>query len=201
MTLAPGHYRARAVEGDFGVAGTGTKQIAVLFEITEGEARGERVTWYGYFTPATAERTIESLRHCGCTFPDDAIDDLDGLTVNEVGLVLEEEHDEHGPVRLRVRWVNRLASGVALGARLDAAAKRSFADEMRGFVMASRAKNGAAAPTPPPAPAPTASRPQPRAATPMQTQPRAAVAPPKRGSMNGARPGREPGDDGDEIPY
>jgi hypothetical protein len=35
----------------------------------------------------------------------------------------------------------------------------------------------------------------------MQTQPRAAVAPPKRGSMNGARPGREPGDDGDEIPY
>lgn len=198
MTLAPGHYKARAVEGDFGVAGTGTKQIAVLFEITDGEAHGERVTWYGYFTQATAERTIESLRHCGCTFPNDAIDNLDGLTANEVGLVVEQEADDDG-TRTRVRWVNRLSSGIALGSRLDAAAKRSFADEMRGFVMASRAKNGTAAPTPPPAQ--PASRPQPRGATPMQTQPRAAVAPPKRGSVNGGRPGREPGDDSDEIPY
>lgn len=185
MTLHPGHYKARAIEGDFGVAGTGTKQIAVLFEITDGEARGERITWYGYFTQNTAERTIESLRHCGCTFPNDSIDDLSGLSDNEVGLVLEHESDEHGPVRVRVRWVNRLNGGVALGARLDAVQKRSFAEEMRGFVMASRTKNGAAAPTPQPA-----AKPQPRAATPMQLQPRQPAAPGKRGSMKD-----------DEIPF
>jgi len=149
MTLAPGHYKARAVEGDFGVAGTGTKQVAVLFQIADGESQGEHITWYGYFTPSTSERTIESLRHCGCTFPGDDLTNLDGLTSNEVGLVLEEDVDQHGQPKVdedgnplvRVRWVNR-GAGVALGTRMTAADKKAFAAEMRGYVLGSKPRGG-----------------------------------------------------------
>ncbi len=138
MTLAPGHYKARALDADFGFAGTGTKQVALSFEILDGDERGEHISWYGFFTQNTAERTVESLRHCGCVFPDDRLDDLNGLGNTEVELVVEEETSERGEAKSRVRWVNRLGGGVALGSRMDEVEKRALSDEMRGYVVASR---------------------------------------------------------------
>ncbi len=138
MTLSPGYFKARAVDGDFGHAGTGTRQVAVSFEVTDGEAKGAHITWYGFFTQSTGERTLESLRHCGCTFPGDVLTDLTGLGSTEVELVIEEEEGENGAVRPRVRWVNRIGGGVALGSRMTEAEKRQFSAEMRGFVVSSR---------------------------------------------------------------
>ena len=194
MTLAPGHYKARAIDGDFGVAGTGTKQAAVSFEIADGEAKGQRITWYGYFTPSTSERTIESLRHCGCTFPDDRLDNLEGLSSNEVVLVLEEDGtDENGDPRVKVRWVNRLGGGVALGTRLSEQEKRALAAEMRGFVVASRAKAGGAAPTP------NAARTPPLASRPAQST--SAPRAPSGNARGPQEPSRPRGSMNDDIPY
>lgn len=186
MSLAPGHYKARALEGDFGFAGTGTKQVAVGFEIIDDDARGERVTWYGFFTPNTAERTIESLRHCGCVFPHDCLDDLTGLGSAEVELVLEDEPTDRGDVKSRVRWVNRIGGGVALQTRMNDAEKRAFSDEMRGYVAASRPPGQSAAQAAPASRANAA--PQNRQAPPQRPA-RAAPSPapngpPQRGSMN-----------------
>ena len=85
------------------------------------------------------------MRNAGCTFPNDNIDDLTGLGDTEVELVVNEEQDEHGRVQVRVRWVNRLGSGVALSTRMSDDQKRGFAAEMRGYVTQSRQKSGGAA--------------------------------------------------------
>ena len=61
--LAAGNYRGRPVRAALGTSSKGTEQIAVEFELIE--PAGERMTWYGFFTEATTDRTIESLRHCG----------------------------------------------------------------------------------------------------------------------------------------
>src|SRR4051794_36240960 len=130
MTLTVGHHKGRALNGDYGFASTRTRQVAVLFEFTDGECQGEQLTWYGFFTPATADRTVESLRNAGCTFPNDNLADLTGLGSVECMLVVEEEEDG----KLKIRWVNKLGGGVALGTRMTEAEKRELAAEMRGIV-------------------------------------------------------------------
>jgi hypothetical protein len=192
MTLTVGHHKGRALNGDFGVAGTGTRQVAVLFEFTEGECQGEQLTWYGFFTPATAERTVEGLRNAGCTFPNGDLCDLTGLGSVEAVLVVEEDGvDDQGYPRLKIRWVNKLGGGVALGSRMNDAEKRALAAEMRGFVIAGANAQPSAAPSTP-APAPTSpTRPRPSPATAART--------------NGATPPRAPQTGrrsvNDDIPY
>ncbi len=61
--LNPGKYRARPIAAALGLTSKGTDQIAVTFELLD--PAGERITWYGFFTEKTTDRTLESLRHCG----------------------------------------------------------------------------------------------------------------------------------------
>lgn len=145
--IPEGKYRARAVDGEYGRTSKGGEMVAVRFEVTQGPAEGQHLTWYGYFTEKTGARTIESLRYCGCTFPGDDVTNLEGLGDAEVELDVQVEHDDRGP-RSRVRWVNSLGRKGALKeeARMDAGEKRAFAAQMRGLVRA------APKPAAPPAP-------------------------------------------------
>jgi hypothetical protein len=152
--IVPGTFRARAVAADLGFAGTGTEQIAISFEFLDGENAGMHITYYGFFTDRARERTFESLRNCG--WKGDDLSDLSGVGDNDVEIVIEMEDD-----RPRVRWVNRLGGGLALGTRMTDEQKRRFAAEMRGYAVAFRKGTAApaAAPPPPPPPAPTQTRP------------------------------------------
>ena len=64
-------YCARAIACGFGVAKSGTHQIAVTCEIIDVDSEGvehgtgEEITWIGSFTDKTTARTIESLGHLG----------------------------------------------------------------------------------------------------------------------------------------
>jgi hypothetical protein len=99
--LSPGYYRARAVEYALGKTQNGTRQVAVRFEVLDeqGAPGGERVTWYGYFTEKTAERTLESLQYCG--WEGDDVTDLTGIERNEVQIVVEHEEYEGENQRAR----------------------------------------------------------------------------------------------------
>lgn len=153
-----GYYRARAIEWALGKTEKGSRQVAVRFETFDDQDQpGERITWYGYFTEKTQERTLESLQHCG--WEGDDITDLSGIERNEVQLVVE--HDEYeGKVRAKVAWVNRPGGGgIAIKAPLDEAEKAEFAREVKATVLAMRqgqrrapaSRNAAArAPEPPP---------------------------------------------------
>lgn len=137
MTSLAGTWPARAVEGDLDITNNGTEQIAVRFVLTDGEHKGSYITWYGFFTEKTTERTLESLRHCG--WQGDDLTNLDGITENDVELVIEDEEGQDGEWRSRVRWVNQ-PGGRALKSRMDEATKAAFAAKMRGTVVAHRQK-------------------------------------------------------------
>ncbi|MCU0232149.1 MAG: hypothetical protein MUC67_12385 [Acidobacteria bacterium] len=157
MSLKNGTYRARPLSAVLGFTQSGSPQIAVEFAIVDPP--GERIVWYGYFTDKTWERTEDALRYCGWNGSD--ISDFsygNPLPVGfdqEVELVVEEELDQEGRPRPRVRWVNS-GAGVALRNVMTTAQAKQFAAELRAKIML-RAKGQGAKPAsgPKPLPAPT----------------------------------------------
>ena len=108
----------------------------MLFKLVE---TGETITWYGFFTEKTEDRTLEALRHCG--WEGDDLSDLRGITSNEVYVVIEHETNDEGETHARVRWVNSGAGGaLAMKATMDRAAATAFAQRMKGKVVAQRQK-------------------------------------------------------------
>lgn len=146
-------YRAKATLWDLGETSTGKEQVAVEFVIFTEGADIDRITWFGYFTEDTMERTIESLRIMGWTGND--LSELNGLDANEVDLVIEDETYE-GKSRPKVRWVNRVG-GLALKAPLSGDKRKAFAASMKDRIKAFDATGGA--PKPKPASRPQAARP------------------------------------------
>lgn len=134
--LPKGRYRARALQGEFGYSpNKGTEQVVVEFELLDEQWRSERVTWIGYFTGNTTERTLEALRFCGWTGDD--VTDLTGLGNGEVSLVIDhEEYD--GKLMAKVQWVNK-GGLLAMKAPMSPDQKKAFAAKMRGAAVKSRA--------------------------------------------------------------
>lgn len=135
-----GTYRARAMRGEFGESKKkGTAYVRVPFQIVDGEHKGEVVQWGGYFTDKTTERTIESLRSCGCTFPGDDVTNLEGLGTQDVEVVVEHETytRDDGEERMvaKVQWVNGLG-GIPEEQKMSDTRKRSFASQMKGAIKA-----------------------------------------------------------------
>lgn len=130
--------RARTGEWDLGTSEKGTEQIAVLFDYLDGNGEAGSITWFGYFTDGTWQRTLDSLRYMG--WQGDDLGVLDGLDTNEVELVLDEETYQ-GKTRVKVQWVNRLQA-LALKAPMDPAQRQSFAQRMRGRVAEHNQSNG-----------------------------------------------------------
>lgn len=130
--IEKGTYTAKAVEWKLGVTGTGKEQIAVLFQLEDGS----QITWYGYFTEKTTERTLDSLEYMGWDGVD--ISDPVGLDRNEVRVVIDHEVSEQdGKTYARVKWVNRMG-GLAVKEELTGGALQSFKQRMQGAVMARR---------------------------------------------------------------
>lgn len=138
-----GTYKARAVEGALGKTGTGKEQVGVLLCITAGEYEGTTITWYGYFTDKTIERTMEALRVLGWSTDD--LSDLAGIDANEVSIVVDHEENDKGEVHARVKWINGGGS-IAMKERLEAGAAKAFAARMKGAAIASRQKTSGGRP-------------------------------------------------------
>jgi len=132
--------KARAREWALGMSSTGKEQIAILFDLVgEHGEQFQSITWFGYFTDNTVDRTLDSLRHCG--WDSDSLAELDNLNANEVELVIgEEEYD--GKTRTRVLWVNR-QSRLALREQMSPQAMAAFAAKLRGKTIAHKKKYGA----------------------------------------------------------
>jgi hypothetical protein len=165
MIKTAGKYKARATEVMLGTSrNKGTPFVGVRFIVTDGPNKGDAVRWEGYFTTDTAERTLESLQHCGWTGDDPSVfaNGLNGLDKNEVELVVEmqpyqgTDPEKAGNEYPKVRWVNRVGSGGGkfIGEAMDVVQAAAFGKQFRGLAMALKAKNGAA-PAAKPAPMPS----------------------------------------------
>jgi hypothetical protein len=134
MSLVAGTFRAKAVTGGLGYTSTEKPQVAVEFQILDEEFANEAITWFGYFTDDTKERTFESLRVMG--WKTDDLSNLDGITENEVRIVVKEE-EYQGKTSLKVAWVNK-PGGLALKTPMSPQQAKAFAASMRGEALASR---------------------------------------------------------------
>lgn len=133
-----GKFRAKAKTWDLGETSTGKEQVAVEFQILTEGAEYSTITWYGYFTEDTWQRTIESLRYMG--WKGENLEDLSGLDANEVELEVGEE-EYQGKTQTKVKWVNR-AGGLNLKAPLSPERKKSFAAQMSQKIRALDASQG-----------------------------------------------------------
>ena len=144
MNIIPeGYYTAVAVHQNgedgnllarFGESGNGTKQVLIYFEVIEGDYAGTRVPWFGFFTTAAWQRTIESLRYCGLKG-----DDLSTINQQELNqrVTITIEHNEQGDkVYPRVSWVNRPGgSTIKLKKPMGTNELRGFAAQMKSYLQ------------------------------------------------------------------
>lgn len=143
------YYRAKAKEWTLAESSTGKPMVVVMFDIlTEGAAE-KALTWRGFFTEKTTDRTIESLRFMG--FEGDDLSQLKGLDRNEVDLVVEDEEytDENGQPQLsaKVQWVNKPRALMVKNAMVGDGLK-AFAASMKEAFRAADAAAGKRAPPP-----------------------------------------------------
>jgi hypothetical protein len=143
--VKPGHYQAIAREWTFGKTSKGTEQIAILFEIAEGDEKGQRITWYGFFTEATYERTLDSLENAG--WDGQSLKRLDGLGSRPCVIVVENETGQDGKTYPRVRWVNSLGGGLNVKEKMETHEVNSLEERMKGAMLERKQRKGASAPS------------------------------------------------------
>lgn len=86
----------------------GTEQVTILFTFVGGPNDGKSISYTGYFTEATAKRTMDSLEYCGWDGEDPI--KLTGFGSKNVELVVETERGQDGNDYPRVAWVNKVFS-------------------------------------------------------------------------------------------
>jgi hypothetical protein len=136
--ITEGKHPARALGYEFGITpNTGTRYIRISFEVTSGEHAGQSVTWNGWLTEKTLERTLDSLECTG----------WDGASIsNPVGIgsadcVIDVEHEESndGKRFARVKWVNRPGAGkLKEDQRLDPGSVSGLDREFRASLLERR---------------------------------------------------------------
>ena len=183
-------YRARAIACSFGVAKSGTHQIAVTCELLALDDEnvdaptGDEITWIGSFTDKTTARTIESLGNFGWLGDDlSELDNLDAAgcarLMNEVVDLVCEPEEYEGAWQLKVRWVNKPGAGkFAFKEPLAGDALKSFAARMKSTIKGARGAAGA------------------RSAPPSRP-----AQPPSRGNSGGRHPNAPAGADDSDLPF
>lgn len=147
MGTTIGTFKARAVDGDFGISSTQKEQVAVEFAIIDGDYKGSRYTWYGYFnTTDNAKRALKSLAAAGAAGIYDDPTDLTGLGSTDCEVVLEEdEYTAPGQATskktIKIAWVNEVGGGVRLGTRMDEAQRAAFKAKLQGTALAAKPAN------------------------------------------------------------
>lgn len=148
--IQPGKYRARATGIDdvsFGVSKQGNLQIAVVFDLLDEHVVGQTISWVGTFADGKAtDIAIKALEACGWT-GEDPTESLDGITDNEVVLVVENETGDDGKVYSKVSWVNRPGAGrVKFKQPISGQDLRVFGADIKRAVAANRAMGGGGQP-------------------------------------------------------
>lgn len=164
--IEAGDYRAKAVSGALTETRGGKVQAAVRFALLDFPGRS--LTWYGFLeaSDVAVEIAMRGLRTAGWTGDDLA--DMSMLTEEtSPEVVLVVKHEEYqGKVSAKVAFINSLG-GMSLQGALQPDQAKSFADRMKGRVLAFNQAAGlpAAKPgTPSAKPAPKA-RPVPASAS------------------------------------
>lgn len=193
--IPAGTYVATVAAHAMAMTSTGKEQVAVGFTVEFGDGSRRSITWYGYFTDITWERTCESLGHLGWNAAERGykFDELNGTEIlvgQQAEIVVETEQsnqvDDRGDpvVRSKVRWVNRLGGALGIKERMSDADAAQASQTLRQRILAWKGPG------------------QPTRAQPARPAARA-PAPARRPAPQraGPAPGTQAGIDFDDIPF
>lgn len=113
-----------------------TPQVSVTLEILRGPYAGQRISWMGFFTDSTEERTLKALRVCG--FEGDDLDKFaDQRPTNEVQIVVDHEEFK-GVTRAKVQWINdpSFGGGMKMADALEGSSLRKFSAQFKSKLKA-----------------------------------------------------------------
>ena len=135
--IPSGTHNATIVEHARSVAGTGTKQLAVLFDI----AGQGTITGYLYFSDAALPLAEQQLRAMGWDPTERGwpIEELNGtgmLSGRECPVRVESEAGRDGVNRARVRWIGDSAGGLAIKEAMDGGQATTFGASLRSRLQA-----------------------------------------------------------------
>lgn len=140
-----GTYRGKVTDGGLAKAGNGNEQAALLCELGgDGPEKGLKLTYYGSFSERAIEITIKALRTAGWKGVDlTEIDRWSEVVPEppEVEFVIEPEEYE-GVTRAKVKWINA-TGGIGVKERLAPAEAQTFAQRMKGKLLAFDQQNRA----------------------------------------------------------
>lgn len=156
LPLVQAKYKARVAGApSWAQSPNGNWQVALPFNVSQGEHAGETITWIGVLHDTAdkngvtgSERVIQSLQYAG--WQGDDIAELAELTDEQALAMFTEEVElacspdtYNGKTHLKVNWVNKAGSGRF--AFKEAATKndlRSFGAQMKSTVKSLRGASG-----------------------------------------------------------
>lgn len=122
-------HKVRALSHSLGEAGTKTKQVGVMCEITEGPCKGFVSTWYGSFTEDAVEYTMRGLEALG--YKGDA-PECKSMYAGQEGLAqFEIDKDRDGRPRTRISFINGM--DVVMKERYTGAALANFSAQINAY--------------------------------------------------------------------
>ncbi len=134
------------------------RRIGMLFEVTDGEHKGVRLPLY---VNLESEESLRFLKRTlsACGWDGRTLSDLRGID-RPVMLAVDEERDSRGVPRLRLRWVNAMATAsvrdTLRGEELPAFL--AHLDRRLGELVPTEAEEHSGSTAPTPAPVATARR-------------------------------------------
>ena len=135
MDIEPGYYKAKAISAQAGFTNNGVEQVAMLVDLID---LNKQMTWYGYFTERSCDRTLESLMIAGWDGVN--LGSFNGIGSTEFVAVVEEEEWE-GQKRTRISWINRARSGgPKLNNPMSEVQVQELSQRLKGRAMAIKAK-------------------------------------------------------------
>jgi hypothetical protein len=138
MAIKEGTYIAKVLTHAISETQKGDPQAVVTFSFQTDDGP-HNLNWYGSFSEKAMPHTVKALVVCGLKGNNPAGELEIG---KEVQIVIENEADDKGVLRSKIRWVNQVGGGVKKMAPELARAKLSA---LEGAVMAARQKLGASA--------------------------------------------------------
>lgn len=123
-------HKVKCIAHTWGEASTGTPQIGVLCEVTEGDCKGYMTTWYGSITKDAAEYTIRGMRALG--FQGIDITKCESMYTGEALATFEHDKDKDGNKRVRISFINGI--GVVMKKTYEGADLARFAQNMKALL-------------------------------------------------------------------
>lgn len=134
--LPVGTHDVRIVSHVLSKASTGTP--CVVIDVEDKDAR--RLRWYGYLSERAVEGTIERLQDIGwdADAADWQIESLNGTTllVDKPCQVVVEDEEYEGKIRRKVKYLN--PPGGRVSETMEPAEAKSFSNDLRKRLIASR---------------------------------------------------------------